>query len=347
MKRSQLASVCCAGIAVRHEVVKRARDFDVIAKDAVVADLQVLDAGGLALTLFEFREVVLAVFGDVAQFVQFRVVAIADHAAFAHAQGRFVVDGAREQGAKCPPWDRALRAAADERRRAGRSILLDQRHDLQRGAQRRQSRGVERVVGDAAQQALDVVDAAEGLAQRVGLKKTLCEALHGVQTRLDLPRVAERAFDPVPQQTTTHRRFRAVENAEQRAALAAPMRSLCKFQTLQGGAIQRHEARARVGAQLQYVRECVFSASHQVGEQRARRADAEPLPFQTEVCYAFAEVVLSGTWRRADTQTSPRWRSRALGALRHACGQGRSVVGDDLSGVDARQLVRQRKAHVA
>ena len=211
----------------------------------------------------------------------------------------------------------------------------------------RQSRGVERVVGDAAQQALDVVDAAEGLAQRVGLKKTLCEALHGVQTRLDLPRVAERAFDPVPQQTTTHRRFRAVENAEQRAALAAPMRSLCKFQTLQGGAIQRHEARARVGAQLQYVRECVFSASPS-GRRAARpprRRRAAPLPDRGLLC--FCRSVLSGTWRRADTQTSPRWRSRALGALRHACGQGRSVVGDDLSGVDARQLVRQRKAHVA
>ena len=155
---------------------------------------------GSALALFEFREVVLAVFGDVAQLVQLRVVTVADHAAFAHGERRIVVDGAGEQGADVLHGIERLRAAADERRCAGRSILLDQRYDLQRGAQRKAVAGVERVIGDAAQQAFDVVNAAERLAQRVGLEKTLCEALHGVQTRFDLPRVTERALDPVLQQ---------------------------------------------------------------------------------------------------------------------------------------------------
>ena len=336
-----------ARVAIRHLIVKRARDFDVIAKHAVVTDLQVFDAGGLALAKFQFGEVILAVFGDIAQLIQLLVVAVADHAALAHGERGFVVDGAREQGAYILHGIERVRASGDEGRVAGGGVLFDQRHDLQRGAQGKAVAGIERVVGDAAQEALDVIDAAEGFAQGVGFKEAAGKALHGVQPRLDLPRVAERPFDPVAQEAAAHRRLRAVEYAQKRAALAAAVRRLRKFEALQGGAIQRHEARARVGAQLQYVRECVFLRLHQVGEQRARRADAEPLPFQTEVCNALAKVFLQTLGGARILKRLRVGRARALGALRHAGGQGRSVVGDDLSGVDARQLVRQRKAHVA
>ena len=335
-----------AGIAVRDEIVKRARDFYVIAKDAIVADLQVLDARGFPFALLQFGQIGLAIVGDVAQLVQLRVVTVADHAAFAHGERRVVVDGAGKQRAYVIHRVERLRAALDERRIAGGGILPDQRHHLQGRAQGDAIAGVERVIGDAAQQAFDVVNAAERLAQRVGLEKTLCEALHGVQTRFDLPRVTERALDPVAQKPPAHRRLRAIEDTEQGAALAASVRRLRQFQALQRRTVERHKARSLVGTQLDDVRKRVFLRLRQVGKQRARRADAQPLVVQTKVGNAFSEVRAQAFCGARVFKARLIRRPGALGAFRRAGGQRRPVVDDDLARLDARQFVGQRKTHI-
>ena len=83
-----------ADVAVRHQVVKRARNLDIIAKNAVVADFQVFDPGFLTLAALHLRKVCLAVLRYITQFIQFLGITGADHAAFAYRQRRFIINGA-------------------------------------------------------------------------------------------------------------------------------------------------------------------------------------------------------------------------------------------------------------
>ncbi len=89
-----------ANVVRRHGIQVAARDFDVIAKDAIIADLQVLDSGALDLLRAHAIDPSLGVAGDGMQFIQFRMKAIADHAAFANNERRFIDDAAREQVAQ-------------------------------------------------------------------------------------------------------------------------------------------------------------------------------------------------------------------------------------------------------
>jgi len=66
------------------------RDFDVVAEDLVEADFEGVDAGALALALFHGGDDLLAVFADIAEFVEFGVVAGPDHAGFGGGGGRLV-----------------------------------------------------------------------------------------------------------------------------------------------------------------------------------------------------------------------------------------------------------------
>ena len=69
-------------------------NVDVIAKDLVVADLELFGAGSLALALLELGDGLRAVIAHVAQAVDLLAVARAEDAALAHGKRRLVADGA-------------------------------------------------------------------------------------------------------------------------------------------------------------------------------------------------------------------------------------------------------------
>jgi hypothetical protein len=55
-------------------------NFDVVAKDLVEADFEGVDAGAFAFALFHGGDDLLAVLAEIAEFVEFGVIAGADHA---------------------------------------------------------------------------------------------------------------------------------------------------------------------------------------------------------------------------------------------------------------------------
>ena len=65
-----------------------ATDFDVVAMNAVVADFQGADAGAFPLAGFQLQKKVPGVAAEIAQFIQFRVITLRNHAAFANDHGR-------------------------------------------------------------------------------------------------------------------------------------------------------------------------------------------------------------------------------------------------------------------
>ena len=68
-------------------------DFNVITKNRVEFDLERVDAGALALALFNLRDVLLAVAAQVAQFVALFVDPSLNHAAVTQRNGRLADNG--------------------------------------------------------------------------------------------------------------------------------------------------------------------------------------------------------------------------------------------------------------
>ena len=96
-----------AVVVGRHRVQVRLRDLDVVAEDAVVADLERGDAGARALPLLHLGDHLLARRRDAPQVVELGVDAVADVAAVAR-QRRRLVD---ERRARWPPARRPRRRA--------------------------------------------------------------------------------------------------------------------------------------------------------------------------------------------------------------------------------------------
>ena len=115
------------------------RDFDVVAEDVVEADLERRDAGAGALALFDLGKIGPAVAGDVAQFVEARIEAVANGAAVVEIHGRLV--GERGENAVADFGD-FIQARVDDPRGAAESAMprrcLSDGIDGQRARQRGQ-----------------------------------------------------------------------------------------------------------------------------------------------------------------------------------------------------------------
>ena len=158
---------------------------------------------------------------DAAQIVELGVDAVADHPAVA-GDGRRLVE---ERGLELRPQvgeivelgDEAL----DERRLRLRQQHANARHERDRLPQRHEiarAGGPERGARD---EALDVVDRLQRLAQLGALGRAKRELFDGVEPILDPLERDQRTQQPRPQQAAAHRRHRAIDLVEQRPGPAA------------------------------------------------------------------------------------------------------------------------------
>ena len=69
-------------------------DFEVVAEDAVEADLQVGDAGAVGFALTQRGDPGFGIGGELAQLIELWIVALLDQVTFAHGERRGVDDGA-------------------------------------------------------------------------------------------------------------------------------------------------------------------------------------------------------------------------------------------------------------
>ena len=127
MKRSPPAMVCLRMVVGRDVVEVRLRDLDVVAEDAVEADLERRDAGARPLALLHLGDDLLAGSADVPQLVELRVHAVANHAAVAR-QGAAARPAARARarraapaGRRAPPSGSGSAAPAARRAAAARA----------------------------------------------------------------------------------------------------------------------------------------------------------------------------------------------------------------------------------
>ena len=87
-----------AHVVGRHAVEVGARDLEVVAEDAVVADLERADAGALALAHLDLQDLALAALGEREQLVELGGEAAAHEAAVAPLRRRIVGERVRDLG---------------------------------------------------------------------------------------------------------------------------------------------------------------------------------------------------------------------------------------------------------
>ncbi len=157
-------------------------DLDVVAMDAVVADLEVGDTGGLALALFQIHQKLVGIAGQPAELVQFLVIAVPQNAPVANDHRGVVHQGATEQQ---PFLLVGIRGRAQFAKPFGPCVmqrLVEGRQPLQCVAK---SGEVPRAGGahcDPGQDALAIGQAPQDLAQRLG-KAFADQAFNGILPR--------------------------------------------------------------------------------------------------------------------------------------------------------------------
>ena len=257
-------------VVLGHGMQVRLRHLDVVAEHPVEADLEVADAGPLALRPLHGRYLLLRVAADRAQLVERGVHAVANAAAVARQRRRLVDQGRPDGLAHVGDVVELRREAAHERRSAlGKVVahLRDQRHRL---PQRDHVARPGRAQGDARHEALQVVHRLERPAQPGAVPAARHQLLDRVEPVVDRLDRARRTLQPGAQQASPHRGRRAVDLAQQRP-VAAAVRGGNDLQVPQRGGVDQHVVGPRAEVDAPHVRQVHLLGVPQVLDQRAGR----------------------------------------------------------------------------
>ncbi len=197
----------------------RFRNFNVVAENLVEANFQRADARALALALFHGGDDLFAVLAQVAQLVEFSVIAGANDAGISGESGRFVGDGALKAFADIGEFinffvEATKKFAATDGR--GRHKILQDRELAERFAQSDEFARSGQAQGDAAGEAFEVEDTAEFLANLSANNCLLNEVSDGGEARVDGVAIDERTKKPGAQEARAHPRHGDVQGGDQR-----------------------------------------------------------------------------------------------------------------------------------
>ena len=215
------------------------RQLDVVAVHAVVGDLELRDARPAALALLELEQVPVGAGRDRAQFVERRIKARGDDAAFAQERRRRADDRATQEVVEFRLRRKVLRGGGEQGRLEPGKRRLKRRQEGESLAQRREVARPRRAQRDAREHALDVADAAQQFVQAV-VAIGLDQGGDGAITAPQGFTVTQGPADPAPQFARAHGSRRAVNDACERRRPRA-RRGSCRAR---GCAASRHPSRA-------------------------------------------------------------------------------------------------------
>ena len=205
----------------------RPPNFDVVAEDPVVADLERLDAGALALLALQRRQVRARAGRDPTQSVELLVEAGAQHAAVAQRRRRIVDDGlgdgVRHVGTGVEARQQAVDPAALAFLAAGLGEQRGEiRHRFEPSAHRRHVPWRGPAGSDPSREALQIGHGLEQVGGTLPRQRAFVEPCHGVEAGVERFAVEQGLAHPPAEHPRAHRRARLVDRAEERLPLAAP-----------------------------------------------------------------------------------------------------------------------------
>ena len=248
------------------------RHVDVIAENLVVADLELLYPGALALARFQLGDELRAVVADVAQAVHLLRVAAAEDAALAHGEGGLVADGALDVLPHVGQLVQRRRLPQQGRRAPGQ-----QPFELRQLRAALAQRGQVAPVGGAehrpAHQALHVADAGERAPQLLPQHALAVQLADGGEAALDGHGREQRPLHPGAQQPPAHGRLGAVEHPQQAAALFARALVLRQLQAAPRRVVQLHVFPALEEVERVDIRKVALLRLFHIAQQRAAGPD--------------------------------------------------------------------------
>ena len=273
-----------------------------------------------------------------------RVDAVADEAAFAQEPGRVRHERALDLGGDVERRIELLQLQPHDRRQALDERLAGGGQGLERGRERHQvarAGGPER---HAAEDAVEVLDAGESVAQAAAVERPEGQLLDGVEPVLDPLELDERADDPLAKRAASHRGLRVVEHVEQRAAPLAVGQALDELEVAARERVDRQHVRRAARQQRGDVGEVALLRLAQVAQGGARRGGG-----------ARQRLAAEGLERR-DAEVGEQLAARPLGLEAALLDRGARDLALRLLGVEQplgqrgvvaqQQLARERDAEL-
>lgn len=248
---------------VGHEGGVRLRDFDVVAEDAVVGDLERLDAGAFALAGLEFGEEAADVAGDEAKGVELGREAGADDVAGIDGGAGLVGDGLGDGGGDIGAVAELGDDGSDARvgggvgggaHACGRGGLgdgegADRGDAFEAAAEGDEFAGCGLAGDDAGDDALEVGHGGEVVEDLGAAEGAFVAPGDGVEAGVDCGDIAEGLADAAAEETGAHRRAGVVEGGEQRAIAAEVAAGSEELEVAHGVGIEADVLRREVGAE--------------------------------------------------------------------------------------------------
>ena len=322
----------------RRLVGMRSAHLDVVAVHPVVADLERVDAGPLALARFQFGKKAVGVGRQFPQLVEGRVEPRGEHAAVAHDHRGIVDDRALQQ-----VGDRGHRVEPCVELCEQRGVEIGEMHldPRQRGQRDRQSGQIARAgraQRDAGRDPLHVRDLREHGVQRIVAARG--KRVDGLMTVPERVEVAQRLGHPAPQGARAHGGRTAVEQADQAVAGVAGGAAI-DLQIPARGAVEYQGVGDRIGPHGRDMRQRGLLRGLDIVEQGAGGGD-RPRLVGTAESVQLGHVEEGGELAARGHRVEQPGRAFAHGRARRRVCQG-AVLGDhDLAGGQPRQLGRQR-----
>ena len=209
-------------------------DLDVVAEDAVEADLQGCDAGLGPLALLDGGDRGAAAAASGPEIVQLGVHAVAHEASLAEGWGGRVhergFDGLRDPHGRVEILEKGPHEGSEELRQE----VGDARRGAEGGREGGEVTGARGAQGDPAQDAVQVLHPGQHLVQPAPLEGTEGQLLDRVEAVLDALQLHQRAQDPLPEQPGPHGGARLVEHVEQGPPAASVGHALHELQVAAG-----------------------------------------------------------------------------------------------------------------
>ncbi len=243
-----------ADVVGRHRAEIRFRDLDVVAEHAVVADFERRDAGACTFGLFHRGDGFAAAAADGADLVELGVDAVANQAAVSRDSRRFVDERRCNAIADISELVDFRRKTAGERRLEIRDDAAHAWQQAQRLGERRQIARAGNAHRHARGETLEIVDAAQGIAQLAAFGGAECEVLDRVEPVLDARQRHEWPHQPLAHEAPPHGRDRAVDLVEERA-LAPAVHALDDVEMAQRHRIDQHRVGRHAHRDVADVRE--------------------------------------------------------------------------------------------
>ena len=247
-----------------------AADLEVVAEDAVVADLEAAQAGGFAFAAFEAGDPALGFGGGVENAVEFGAVAGADDAFAA------LGDGAFDEGAGFGAGVEGVSKIGE-----GRLLVLKQFAQAGDGIEGRGEvayvRGGDGAADEAVGEAFEIADSIQGGLDTAAQGGVVQQRLDAIKARFETGAVDQGAVELFAQAAGAHGGVGTVEDGEEAALAAGVAAGGFEFKIAAGEGVQLHEVGGAVdvdaGEDMQGGGVGVFDVAQQdadgVGGERA------------------------------------------------------------------------------